>query len=424
MIGPLGAIADDLTGGIDLASTLVSRGFRTRLHVGVPSPVPATVPTGYDAHVVALKTRTALPDKARQDSALALQALIGIGCARFYIKYCSTFDSTSEGNIGPVCDVVMERLGVASAVVVPSFPANGRTLYRGHLFVGSELLSESSLADHPLTPMTDSCIPRVLQAQTSSPVSRIDLSVVRGGSMAVRRELDALTAAGARYVVVDAIDDTDLCTIADATAGDAIITGGSGLATGMRGSAAPGTAAAPTPPSVRSGPGIVLAGSVSAATRGQLATAGAAGMPLWPLDLADMSASAEAAVAWALQIWTQDPAANLIIAPQQGTEPPEARSPSGHRQAEAIESCLAELARRFVAVGVRRLIVAGGETSGAIVSHIGARDLLVGAPIGPGLAWSFTQVPGPSSTSHLALALKSGNFGEPDFFLTAWVALQ
>ncbi|MDR5699389.1 3-oxo-tetronate kinase [Agromyces aerolatus] len=413
----LGAIADDVTGAVDLAANLVSRGFRTRLHVGVPSG-PLDGADDADAVVVALKTRTAPVEQALAESGASLDALRTAGADRFYVKYCSTFDSTPKGNIGPVCDLVVDRLGATTTVVVPSFPDNGRTLYLGHLFVGDVLLSESSLATHPLTPMTDPDLVRVLQQQTPSRVALIPLPTVRRGAPAVQAALAELGGRGVRYAVVDAIDDHDLGIIAEATAEASVITGGSGLALGMTGPTDRG--ATPAPEALRTGPGVVLAGSASAATRTQLAHAVAAGLPVHRLDVDALDASVERAFDWASGCLAHDPASTPVIAPEETGGRVDATTESGSARAAALEAAFGELARRFADAGIRRFIIAGGETSGAVVNALGVGELAVGEPISPGLAWTFGTARTSGGPATIALALKSGNFGHDDVFLDAW----
>jgi uncharacterized protein YgbK (DUF1537 family) len=412
----LGAIADDVTGAVDLAANLVSRGFRTRLRFGVPDD--AIDATDADAVVIALKTRTAPVGQAIAEADASLTALREAGADRIYVKYCSTFDSTPRGNIGPVCDLVVERMRAGTTVVVPSFPDTGRTLYLGHLFVGDVLLSESSLANHPLTPMTDPNIVRVLQQQTPSRVALIPLATVRRGAAAVHAALAGFGEDAVRFAVVDAIDDRDLDTIAEATAEASVVTGGSGLALGMDGPAE--RAAVPTPDELRTGPGIVVVGSASPATRAQHAYAAAAGLPVHRLDLDALDASVERAVQWAIESLARDPGRSPVIAPEETGTRVDATTGAGSARAAALEAAFGELARRCVDAGIRRFIVAGGETSGAVVRALGVGELGVGEPIGPGLAWTFATVRTADGPATIALALKSGNFGGDDFFLDAW----
>lgn len=409
----LGAIADDVTGAVDLATTLVEQGFRTRLVVG---DAPSLDVADADAVVIALKSRTAPVAQALADSAAALETLLHAGCRKIYVKYCSTFDSTPEGNIGPVCDLVADRLAARRSVVVPSLPSNGRTVYAGHLFVGTTLLAESSMADHPLTPMRDSSVVRLLAAQTRSGVGLADLAAVRRGPESLRAELDRQADAGARFVVADAIDDDDLRTIAAATAHDPLVTGGSGLALGMTGPRR-GSARAAAPTATVTGPRLVLVGSASAATARQVAAAEAAGAPCLKVDPRVAGEQIDTLVEQALACWAAAPDTPVVIAPV--PLGPQARL----AHAAAWEAALARLARELVERGVRRLLVAGGESSGAVVRSLGAHDLRVGAALGPGLAWTFTDISRAAGPTPVALALKSGNFGSDSLFTDAWEAL-
>jgi uncharacterized protein YgbK (DUF1537 family) len=415
----LGAIADDATGAVDLASNLVSRGFRTRLRLGAPTDQPAAANGGdCDALVVGLKSRTAPLAQALASTGAALDWLVAAGARRVYVKYCSTFDSTPRGNIGPVCDLVVERLGAGPAVVAVSFPDNGRTVYQGHLFVEDRLLSDSSMARHPLTPMTDSNLVRVLGRQTGAGVALVPLTVVRRGAEAVAQAIRDIGARGLRYAVVDAIDNADLAVIAQATAQDTVVTGASGLALGLTG---PRAQAAHAPPdSVRPGPRVVLAGSASSVTKAQLARAGEAGVPIFRLDPDAIRSSAAQAFERARQRFADAPGSVAIIAPARSDDPVDATSPGGAERAAALESALGGLARRFVALGARRIIVAGGETSGAVAQALAVAELSLGRIISPGVAWAFGQATVEGRATPVALALKSGNFGPESMFVDAW----
>ncbi|GAB2623281.1 3-oxo-tetronate kinase [Pseudactinotalea suaedae] len=410
----LGAIADDVTGAVDLATNLVARGFRTRLVVGAPETLTAT---DAEAVVIALKSRTAPVADALADSAAALDALQGLGCDQIYVKYCSTFDSTPEGNIGPVCEMVADRLGVRHCVVVPSFPANGRTVYQGHLFVGSTLLAESSMAQHPLTPMRDSSVVRLLAAQTTSPVGLVELATVQQGPEQLRAELDRRGGAGERFLVVDAVSDEDLRTIAEATERDVLVTGGSGLALGMSGPH-PGHARAQAPAETLSGPRLVLVGSASAATARQREAAQAAGLTCLTIDPRHAEDALGGVVEQARAAWRDHPETPVVIAPEPIEDPAERLA-----LAARLEAALASLSRTLLELGVRRMVIAGGETSGAVVGELGAHDLRVGGSLGPGLAWTFAHASTAAGQVPIALALKSGNFGADSLFIDAWEAL-
>ncbi|MFA3875667.1 3-oxo-tetronate kinase [Streptomyces sp. MMCC 100] len=426
----LGAIADDFTGATDLATMLVARGFRTVVAVGadaVASPAEPSAPDRWadaDAVVVALKSRTAPVGEAVEESRRALRALRAIGCRRFYFKYCSTFDSTPRGNIGPVADALLQEIGERRTVVVPSFPATGRTVYRGRLFVHDDLLDESSMRHHPLTPMLDSRVDRLLRPQTEHPVTRIGLDTVRAGTARLRAALDDDAHADA-LTVVDAVDDEDLRTVAAATEDFGLVTGAAGLAVGLTGPH-PDQARA-RPASRPQDPGVVLAGSASAATRAQVAHA-LGRLPHRRLDLARLRAEFDAAVAdltaFVRERWAADPTRPPLIyavATPEDVEtdtPPAAEPPSS-----LVERALAACATALVDAGARRLLVAGGETSGAVVTALRARTLAIGAPIAPGVAWARSVVC-PTGRAHtIDLALKSGNFGGTDVFTQAWEQL-
>ena len=419
----LGCIADDFTGATDLASMLVRNGMRTVQLIGVPPPgQPAP---DADAVVVALKSRTALPRAAVADSLAALGWLRDAGCRQFFFKYCSTFDSTDEGNIGPVADALVAALGCGFALACPAFPANARSVYQGHLFVGGALLNESGMEKHPLTPMTDANLVRVLSRQTDGTVGLVPHATVEQGAAAIRRAMTALKEQGRRYAIVDAVTDAHLVAIGRAAAAHALITGGSGIAMGLpenfrttgllseRGDPA-------LLPSVEGGE-AVIAGSCSRATLFQIGTA-RQHMPTMELDpLATPDAAAMTAQALA---WTEDKlgARPVLIA---ASAPPERvaalQQRLGRDAAGAlVEQTLAAIAEALVARGVRRLVVAGGETSGAVVSRLGVAALRIGADIDPGVPWTYAE----GSGAPLLLALKSGNFGAPDFFLKAFRQFQ
>lgn len=407
----IGAIADDFTGASDLCSTLVRAGLRTVQTAGVGRDLELPE---VDAVVVALKSRTAPVAAAVADSLGALHWLRELGARQFFFKICSTFDSTPEGNIGPVADALLDALGAELTVVCPVYPTNGRTLYQGHLFVGDRLLSESSMARHPLTPMTDPDIVRFLGRQTPRRVALVPHGVVRAGAGAIRKRLEELRADGVAYAVADALVDDDLRAIGTACADLPLVTGGSGVAMGLpenfrrRGLLRPGAAAAGVPDS--SGPAVVLAGSVSAATQEQVRR----WTERYPAVKVDpLAADVDALEAAARERLGEQPV--LVYTTADADEVARVQERLGAEGASRLlESLLGELARRLVAGGARRVIVAGGETSAAVVQALGVRALTVGADIAPGVPW-MTSLGDPP----VALALKSGNFGGPAFFLEA-----
>jgi uncharacterized protein YgbK (DUF1537 family) len=418
----LGCIADDFTGATDLANTLVRRGMRTVQVIGVPS---AEESFGADAVVVALKSRSASVDEAVSQSLAACRWLRKRGARQIYFKYCSTFDSTARGNIGPVADALLAELGADFTTVCPAFPETGRTVYRGHLFVGDVLLSESPMRRHPLTPMTDSNLLRLLGRQTSARVELIAWDIVRRGASAIESAFKALRENGVTYAVVDALDDADLMALGAAGAPLKLMTGGSGAAMGLpenfrlSGLLPPRANAEALPPVM--GGAAVLSGSCSPASLRQV-DAMKDKFPAYRLDPIVLSREFDAVIDEALE-WAGPRLASgpvLFYASAPPDEVAAAQALLGTARAGSlIEQAMARLAKGLVAVGVARLVVAGGETSGAVVAALGVRALRIGGQIDPG-------VPATVSTGDppIAFALKSGNFGADDFFLKALATLK
>ena len=417
----LGAIADDLTGATDLCNTLVAGGMRTVQVIGVPragAPMPDA-----DAVVVALKSRTVAPAKAVRESRAALAWLREGGARQVFFKYCSTFDSTARGNIGPVADALLDDLGADLTIACPAFPTNGRTVYKGHLFVGDVLLENSGMRNHPLTPMQDSNLVAVLSAQTPRPMGLVEHATVRQGADAIRRALDGLRESGVRHAIVDAIADSDLMEIGTACADLPLMTGGSGVAMGLPANfradgllKAAGEAA--TLPAA-SGHAAVIAGSCSPATLGQVEHM-AASCPSFFVDAEALAARrrvATEALAWARPKLADGPV--LIYASATPARVRRIQKSLGAEKAGAmIERCLARIASGLVDAGVGRLVVAGGETAGAVVGALGVQALRIGAEIDPGVPWTMSV-----GEPRLHLALKSGNFGGTDFFTRAFSVL-
>jgi 3-dehydrotetronate 4-kinase len=414
----LGAIADDFTGATDLCSMLVRNGMRTVQLIGVPEP-GLEVPEA-DAVVVALKSRTAPAAEAVAQSLAALRWLQAQGTRQYLFKYCSTFDSTDAGNIGPVADALLDALGADFTIACPAFPETGRTIFKGHLFVGDLLLSDTHMRHHPLTPMTDANLVRVLQRQTARKVGLVPFDVVQQGPDAIRRRMAALREAGCAYAVTDVLQDEDLRRLGATCAELPLLTGGSGIAMGLpenfrRQALLQAGQDADLLPEV-TGAEVVLAGSCSAATLEQVAVMAGSrpALRFEPERLAAGWQPAEA-VAWARQRLGDGPV--LIYASATPVEVEQIQARLGRERAGAlVEEALAEIAAGLVAAGVRRLVVAGGETSGAVVQALGVKGLLIGPMIDPGVpaTVSIGRMP------PLALALKSGNFGGPDFFLRAF----
>jgi uncharacterized protein YgbK (DUF1537 family) len=415
----LGIIADDFTGATDIAGMLVKNGMRTIQTIGIPAE--GTIPDDVDAVVVALKTRSIAAKDAIAQSLDALKVLQAAGCVRFFFKYCSTFDSTDQGNIGPVGDALLDALGGKQAIYCPAFPENARTIFFGHLFVGDLLLSDTHMRHHPLNPMTDSSLVRVLARQTKHKVGLVPLKQVQAGSATLRAALDKLASDGVRHVIVDAVADTDLGIIGEAVGDDVLVTGGSGVALGLpaayrRRGLLQHKSGADSLPKI-GGAAAVLAGSCSAATLGQIANFKGAHLTLDTDAICRGEPVGDKALAWAkgklgngpiLLSASDKPEAVKALQQKYGVE----------KSSHAIESTMAQLAKGLVAAGVGRLVVAGGETSGAVVGALDVTALRIGPEIDPGVPWTASV-----GSKPLLLALKSGNFGAPDFFTKAFAQL-
>lgn len=412
----LGCIADDFTGATDLANNLVRAGMRTVQAIGVPA---GALETPADAVVVALKTRTLPAADAVAQSLAALEWLRAQGVEQIYFKYCSTFDSTPAGNIGPVADALMTALGSDFTIATPAFPDNKRTVFKGYLFAGDVLLNESGMQQHPLTPMTDANLVRVLSAQTRRKVGLIDYAVVARGAEAIRGRIDALRREGVEIAIVDAISNEDLLALGPALKGMPLVTAGSGVAIGLPGNwgLAPGAAAGlPREPGAQA----VVAGSCSIATQGQVAAFIATGRPALALDPLRIAAGddvAADALAWAAPRLPDGPV--LIYSTARPDAVQAAQASLGAARAGAlVEDTIARIAAGLARLGVRQLIVAGGETSGAVVQALGLMQLAIGEQIDPGVPWCAGQAQ--AVGARLSIALKSGNFGGVDFFTRAF----
>lgn len=411
----IGVIADDFTGAGDIANTLAKGlgdegGLRTTLYLGVPHEKPGPAE---EACVIALKSRSIPVADAVAQSLAALEWLRSNGCRQVIFKYCSTFNSTPEGNIGPVAEALANALGVRGVVACPAFPATGRTVYQGHLFVNDRLLNESGLENHPINPMTDADIRRWLRAQSTTPVGLIPANVVFRGADAVASALEEAAGRGETLVIVDAVQNQDLATIGKACAGHPLVTGGSGIAMGLpRNFILSGMAQGSVPQaSAVTGPEAILAGSCSGTTREQVEHH-ARHHPARALDVdaivesqldpSDVVAFLRENEGRAPLVFTSaDPAAVKQTQMRHGAT----------RVSAAIDGFFGTVAQQLVASGVRRLIVAGGETSGAVVSALGLGPLAIGQEIDPGVPILIS-----TGNTRMALALKSGNFGGVDFF--------
>ncbi len=423
----LGCIGDDHTGSTDLANTLVKNGLRTVQVIGVPAD-DAPIPDA-EAIVVALKSRTTPADEAVADSLAAIRWLKRAGAGQFFFKYCSTFDSTDKGNIGPVTEALMTELGADITVACPAFPTTGRTLYQGHLFVFGQLLSESSMRNHPLTPMTDPNLVRVLGRQTSLPVGLVDFGDVSKGADAIAAALARARADGKRIAIVDAVTDAQLFDIGAACADMTLVTGASGVACGLpenfrrAGLIASDAAEAAALPDIE-GAEAIIAGSCSTATLAQLAHAGK-NHPVFRIDPAEVMSGADVAgkaLKWAADLHGRE--RPIFAASADAKSVAIAQQHFGRMEVgEMLERTLAAIATGLVENGVRRLVVAGGETSGAVVQALGITALRIGPEIDPGVPWCQSIEDGGARRPAMAIALKSGNFGAEDFFTKAFAML-
>ncbi|MFK0005364.1 3-oxo-tetronate kinase [Paenarthrobacter sp. NPDC090522] len=411
----IGVIADDVTGGTDVAVAFRRAGLATIILFGHPDD-GAVLPY-HDAVVIALKTRTLPVDDAVAQSLRAAAWLKAHGATQLYFKYCSTFDSKPEGNIGQVADALADLQKSRLTVVVPASPEHRRTQYMGNLFVAEQPLAESPMSHHPLTPMTDSNVVRLLSAQTERPVELVTHKTVRAGADAIRKHLDQLTSRGVRYAVTDAITATDLQAIGDACRDDVLVTGAAGLAGGL-GRALTGTRArrqSQGEDPVGAGRAAALAGSCSARTREQVAYMREHG-PAFFLD-ALTTPSAEQLAAAALDWYDGLPAdARPLI--YSSLEPDALRRTQQtlgtERSATILETATGLIAKGLVERGVRRIVTAGGETSGAVVQALGVQGGTIGAELAPGVPWIYT-----TGETPIALLLKSGNFGTPELLVQA-----
>jgi 3-dehydrotetronate 4-kinase len=415
----LGCIADDFTGATDLANNLVRTGMRVVQTIGVPTgPLNAEV----DAVVVALKSRTIPAAEAIAQSLQALRWLQSQGAQQFYFKYCSTFDSTPEGNIGPVTEALMDALGTDFTIATPAFPDNGRTVFKGYLFAGNVLLNESGMQNHPLTPMTDPNLVRVMQAQTKRRVGLLDHTVVARGPEAIRERITALRTDGVGVAIVDATSNDDLLRLGPALQGMPLVTAGSGVAIGLPANwgLAPSSTASQLP--TAQGLRAIVSGSCSQATNRQVAhfrAQGGAALALDPLQLTgDTDALVAQVMAWAQPLLPQGPVLVYSTAEPEAVKAIQARL--GVAEAGSlVEHALAAVARALAQADVQQLVVAGGETSGACVQALGITQLQIGPQIDPGVPWCHAH----ASAGPLHITLKSGNFGTDDFFTKAFTVL-
>jgi 3-dehydrotetronate 4-kinase len=419
----IGTIADDFTGATDVAAAFRREGLPTLLFFGVPAG--QAPPVSAAAAVIALKSRAIPRDAAVSQSLGALDWLRGHGADQIYFKYCSTFDSTPHGNIGPVLDALSESLGGHSVLTTPSSPEHQRTQYLGYLFVGDRLLAESHMAHHPVNPMTDSSLRRLLSAQSANGVAVIEHASVRSGAERIRLDRSRAAESGSRYLLVDALDADDLRAIGRAALGDPLVAGAAGLASGLAAARAATTAALAVDPAdsaamlqAMTGPAAILAGSCSVATLRQLDVLLQRGHPEYRLDPTldpDPASMAAGALDWF----------DVSVRPGRSLAPViySSLDPAGLRRAQAalgtrrsadlIEDATGRIAAGLMERGISRLIVAGGETAGTVVRALGTAGGVIGPEAAPGVPWIYAADRG------IALLLKSGNFGGPDLLADA-----
>jgi 3-dehydrotetronate 4-kinase len=416
----LGCIADDFTGATDLANNLVRSGMRVVQTIGVPAaPLAADV----DAVVVALKSRTLPAAEAVAQSLEALHWLQLQGATQIYFKYCSTFDSTPSGNIGPVTEALMDALHTDFTIATPAFPDNGRTVFKGYLFAGNVLLNESGMQNHPLTPMTDANLVRVMQAQTKRKVGLIDYKTVALGEAAIHECIQALRAEGVGVAIVDATSNEDLHRLGPALKDMPLVTAGSGVAIGLPANFGlqPSLQASQLPPAT--GLQAVVSGSCSVATNGQVSHFKALGRPALAINPASLmhgqsDVVVQQVLAWAKPLLKDGPV--LVYSTAEPEAVKQVQAQLGVAEAGAlVEHALAAVACGLVEAGVQQLVVAGGETSGACVQALTIAQLQIGPQIDPGVPWCFA----PTAAGGVHIALKSGNFGSEDFFSKAFTVL-
>ncbi len=416
----LGCIADDFTGATDLANNLVRAGMRVVQTIGVPN---ASLSAEVDAVVVALKSRTIAPQDAVDQSLQALQWLQGQGAEQIYFKYCSTFDSTAQGNIGPVTEALMQALQTDFTIATPAFPDNGRTVFKGYLFVGDVLLNESGMQHHPLTPMVDANLVRVMQAQCKSKVGLLSHKTIAQGATAIQEDIANLKQQGVRIAIVDAVSNDDLMRLGPALKGMPLLTAGSGVAIGLP----QNFGLTPTPQASvlpkASGLQAVVSGSCSQATNRQVAHFKATGRPAFLIDPLNLKGSwqdlVKEVLAWAQGHLTSGPVLVYSTATPESVQAVQSQlgvEAAGHQ----VEQALAAIARGLVELGVQQMVVAGGETSGACVQALAIEQLQIGPQIDPGVPWCHAHTP----MGSVHITLKSGNFGTDDFFTKAFSFLS
>jgi 3-dehydrotetronate 4-kinase len=397
----LGVIADDFTGASDIANTLVKEGMKVTQYVGVPSQQSLET---CECGVVSLKSRTIPAQEAIKQSLEALEWLLQQGCVQIVFKYCSTFDSTAEGNIGPVAEALLARLGETKTVFCPAFPENNRSIYQGHLFVGDVLLNASGMENHPLTPMKNADLRAVLHAQSRLKVGHIAYKTIAKGAIDIKK---ALKENEASLFILDAITNQDLREIGKAVKEFKLITGGSGIAIGLPANFNIQPKSPPFMPI--KGAGFVISGSCSLASQKQVEIYAQTHPSL--LLKAENMMSGEMSVAKAVAFLSENINASPLL--YSTLSPNEVKKAQETYEKDVIaqkfEHFFGEVASVMVLRGVKRIVVGGGETSGAVVQALNVKSFEIGVEIAAG-------VPALTTEKGLKIALKSGNFGQDDFY--------
>ncbi|MBY6197832.1 3-oxo-tetronate kinase [Vibrio hangzhouensis] len=411
----LGVIADDFTGATDIAGFLVENGMRTVQLNGIPDE---SMEVDADAVVISLKSRSCPMQEAVHQSVAALNWLKSKGCQQYYFKYCSTFDSTSEGNIGPVTDALLVELGESFTLVCPALPVNGRTVYNGHLFVFEELLCESGMRNHPVTPMTDSSLLRMMNAQSKGQSGLVSCQTVEQGPESVTRRFEELKSQKINYAIVDALNSQHLDILGQAAKSIKLVTGGSGLAAGLAknwSSQLEDQSDAKQAGYPRKAPAVVFSGSCSVMTNQQVSVYKAVA-PHFAIDVEACLANKEyvsEVFDWVMTHLQSDLAPLVYATANADTLKSIQNKYGAQASSHAVEAFFSELAIKLKTEGVRNFIVAGGETSGVVTQSLAVKGFHIGPQIAPGVPWVK------SVDGELSLALKSGNFGDENFFIKA-----
>ncbi|PHM35743.1 3-oxo-tetronate kinase [Xenorhabdus innexi] len=411
----LGVIADDFTGATDIASLMVQNGWQVALLLSIPDD-STFIPHDVDAIIISLKSRSCPVDESIEQSLKACRWLRQkANCSRLFFKYCSTFDSTIKGNIGPVTDVLMDELQIDLCLICPALPINGRTVVYGYLFVNGQLLNESDMQYHPINPMKDSNLLRLMEQQSRGTAGLVDINCVRQGELSIRDRLCQLRCKGIRYAVVDTLLMDDLLLVAQAAHDMTLITGGSGLGGAIARYCSGGNSEKtsikklPLPRNRRM---VILSGSCSVMTYRQVLEYKKIASTM-ELDI-DKCINNPDYIHLLVDWIIQQPMKGL--APMLYTTRPPGVLKLTHNQYESfqvskiIEQLFAQIANELRQKDFNTFIITGGETSGKVVQSLGINQVGIGAIIAHGVPWVYDL------QSDCWLALKSGNFGEVDFF--------